>query len=57
MRFPIDIVMLDENNVVVGTLKNMRPWRLAFCNRGTRRVIEIPPCSVDIAKGTRLEWG
>jgi uncharacterized membrane protein (UPF0127 family) len=56
MRFPIDIVMLDDNNVVVGTLKNIRPWRLAFCNRGTRRVIEVPPGSVDIAKGTRLEW-
>ena len=56
MRFPVDIVMLDKNNVVIGTLKNLRPWRFALCNRGTRRVIELNPGSVDIAKGTPLEW-
>jgi uncharacterized membrane protein (UPF0127 family) len=57
MRFPIDIILLDETNVVVGVKKHIRPWRAAICSRSTKRVIEVHHGVLDIAIGSRLEWG
>lgn len=40
MRFPIDVVFLDRGLEVVGTVDNLRPWRLA-ARRGAHAVLEL----------------
>jgi uncharacterized membrane protein (UPF0127 family) len=41
MRFAIDAVFLDRDDVVVGIEPEIRPWRLAG-RRGSRAVLELP---------------
>ncbi|GAA5505429.1 DUF192 domain-containing protein [Novipirellula caenicola] len=41
MRFPIDVVMLDQELRVVGIRKQVRPWNAIFCVPKTTSVIEI----------------
>ncbi len=40
MRFPVDIIMLDEDLRVLTVRKCVRPWRTVLCERLTRSVIE-----------------
>ena len=40
MRFPIDLVFLDKNFVVVRTVSSLKPWRLAI-DRRARSVAEL----------------
>jgi len=40
MRFPIDLVMLDEDMEVVGIRSHVQPWRIILCAQGTKSVIE-----------------
>lgn len=42
MRFPIDIVALDEDGVVIDSVANMKPWRIRLPRRGTAGVLELP---------------
>ena len=48
MRFPIDVIHLDAKNRVLSISRNVRPWRLHFCPRGTHHVIETIPETVAI---------
>lgn len=41
MRFPLDLVFLDEAGSVVRVARGVRPWRLVFGGRGARSVIEV----------------
>ena len=41
MRFPIDVVFLDEDGRVVGISEAVRPWRAAAA-RGARAAVELP---------------
>jgi hypothetical protein len=41
MRFPIDVVFLDEDNRVVKVSAGLRPWRIGLA-KGARRVLEMP---------------
>lgn len=40
MRFPLDLVFLDRNFVVVRTVSSVKPWRLAI-DRRARSVVEL----------------
>ena len=40
MRFPIDVVFLDRDFVVVGLAPDLRPWRVAG-RRGASAVLEL----------------
>jgi uncharacterized membrane protein (UPF0127 family) len=40
MRFPIDVVFLDEDDVVVGIEPELAPWRTAG-RRGAKKVVEL----------------
>jgi uncharacterized membrane protein (UPF0127 family) len=40
MRFPIDVVFLDRNGVVVGVRPEVRPWRSRSCRRA-RSTLEL----------------
>ena len=42
MRFPIDVVYLDSDKVVVHLEKNLRPWRLAPVRLRAASVLELP---------------
>lgn len=54
MKFPIDVVVLDEKNRVVVIRKNMKPNRFFFWNPKYRRVLEFSTGSL-IEKYDQLE--
>jgi uncharacterized membrane protein (UPF0127 family) len=53
MRFPIDVIFLDNKNRVVGLRPNMKPWRMAWSWRGTK-TLELP---VGVIASTRTQVG
>ena len=56
MRFPIDVVFLDEELAVVGVAPWVSPWRLRGL-RGTRHVLELAAGAAErsgLVAGARL---
>ena len=53
MRFPIDIVALDQEGVVVDRVAVLKPWRIRLPRRGTAGVLELPAGALD-ATGTEI---
>ena len=53
MRFPIDVLYLDKENVVVHLEQNLAPWRFAPVRRKAKSVLELPTATVS-ATGTEL---
>lgn len=41
MRFPIDVLFLDQDELVVKRVHNLKPWRFAAA-RGAKFVVELP---------------
>jgi uncharacterized membrane protein (UPF0127 family) len=41
MRFPIDVLFLDRDFVVIKILHNLKPWRTSPIVRGAFQVIEL----------------
>jgi uncharacterized membrane protein (UPF0127 family) len=41
MRFPIDVVLLDEKNSVVEVIPAMREWRMIAPRRKVKNVLEL----------------
>lgn len=54
MRFPIDVVLLDQKGRVRAIKKNMPPGRFFFWNPRWKRVLELPAGS-GAEKGDELE--
>lgn len=54
MRFPIDVLYLDKENVVVHLEENLAPWRFAPLRRKAKSVLELPNATVS---ATRTEVG
>jgi uncharacterized protein len=42
MRFPIDVLALDDRGIVIDRVENLRPWRIRLPKRGTAGVLELP---------------
>ena len=42
MKFPIDVVVLDRNNIVKKIKKDMRPGKFFFWNPKYKKVLELP---------------
>mgnify|MGYP005810476231 CR=1 FL=1 len=42
MRFPIDIVYLDSNHIVVHVEENLKPWSFAPVRMDSATVLELP---------------
>ncbi|MGI9101645.1 MAG: DUF192 domain-containing protein [Terriglobales bacterium] len=42
MRYPIDVVYLDEQNVVVHLVENLAPWRVTSVRMEAATVLELP---------------
>ncbi|CAN5646021.1 DUF192 domain-containing protein [soil metagenome] len=56
MRYPIDVVWLDEDWIVKRVVRAMPPWRLSRPVLGVHRVVEMGAGSVgdDVQPGVRL---
>ena len=54
MKFPIDVLYLDKENVIVHLEQNLAPWRFAPVRRKARSVLELPMATVS---STRTEVG
>jgi uncharacterized membrane protein (UPF0127 family) len=58
MRFPIDVIYLDSDKVVVHLEENLKPWRLAPVRLKATSVLELP-CrtlsSTQTAIGDKIE--
>ena len=48
MRFPIDVLYLDREKVVVHLEQNLRPWRFAPVRRKAASVLELPGKTVSM---------
>lgn len=56
MRFPIDVVFLDPQGVVLAVYAALGPWRITRWVRGARRVVEVHPGGLGpTVVGDRLE--
>lgn len=55
MRFPIDVIFLDRQHVVVHVIPAMAPWRFSPVIRQAMAVLELPAgASQGTAPGDRL---
>ena len=53
MRYPIDLVYLNERYEVVRTYENVRPWRLAVLCLEAATVLELSPHTI-FQTGTKV---
>ena len=56
MRFPLDVVYLDDSMRVVG-IETVKPWRLGSIFPNAKHVLELEAgCARDLAQGMQIEW-
>jgi len=53
MRFPIDVIALDDRGVIIDRVVDMKPWRIRLPRRGTAGVLELRAGALD-ASGTHV---
>ena len=53
MRFPIDVVYLNEDKTVVHLEQDLKPWRVAAVRMQAASVIELP-CNILHTTGTSI---
>jgi len=53
MRFPIDILYLDRERVVVKAVRALRPFRVSACLRGSHSILELAAGALE-ASGTQV---
>src|SRR5689334_15041138 len=46
MRFPLDVLFLDQDDRVLFLYEALKPWRVSRIVRGSKRVVEMPPGSI-----------
>ncbi len=59
MRFPIDVIALDDKGVIIDRVVNLKPWRIRLPRRGTAGVLELRAGALDAAGahiGHRIEF-
>ena len=52
MKFPIDVIFLDKNNIVVGLVENILPNRLSRIYWKATTAIEVPVGVISASKTT-----
>jgi uncharacterized membrane protein (UPF0127 family) len=50
MRFPIDVLFVDKNNLVVKTINNIVPFRISPISFRSKFVIELPVGTIQATK-------
>ena len=53
MKFPIDVIYLDEGRMVLHLEKNLSPWRVAPVRVSAKSVLELPSDTLSLT-GTSL---
>lgn len=59
MRFPIDVLFLRRDRVVVRIVENTLPWQLCFGTRDAVAVVELAAgvaAAQGVKVGDQLEW-
>ena len=59
MRFPIDVIALDEKGIIIDRVVHLQPWRIRLPRRGTAGVLELRAGTLDAAGaglGHRIEF-
>jgi uncharacterized membrane protein (UPF0127 family) len=54
MKYPIDVLHLDEENCIVGIQHRLTPGKLGNVFRGTRSVVELPAGTLE---GVNIQLG
>lgn len=60
MRFPIDVVMVGKDGIVVEVIESMKPWRLLLPRWQAKHVIELKAGrarDLGVVVGTQLNCG
>ena len=56
MRFPIDVLYVNKEDVIVGIDRNLRPWRIGRFYKRVHYVVELPAGGAEGCQvGDRLE--
>lgn len=57
MRFPIDVVFINKENVVVKVHRSLPPWRMTWLYFKARKTLELPAGSLpeSVKEGVQLE--
>jgi uncharacterized membrane protein (UPF0127 family) len=57
VRFPIDVIFLSKDNVIVKIIRGFKPWRFSWIYFKSRRVLELPNGVIpnNIVEGDKLE--
>ncbi|MCL2913867.1 DUF192 domain-containing protein [Shewanella corallii] len=58
MSYPIDLIYLDSNGLVLKVVEQLLPWRMSAC-KSARSVVEVTAgyaSKVDIKQGDHLTW-
>jgi uncharacterized membrane protein (UPF0127 family) len=58
MRYSLDIIYLDKNDVVCGVKPNVKPWRMSF-NIAAKSTLELSEGVIEvlgIQKGDQCQW-
>lgn len=59
MKFPIDVVLLNEQNQVVEIFHSLKPWRMTKPVKSAHSTLELPAGSIkqlEIKHGSILQW-
>ncbi len=59
MRFPIDVVMVDESGEVVEIIESMKAWRMLLPRKHVKHTLEFRgqrARELGIGTGTVLQW-
>jgi len=60
MRFPIDVLFVDKEGLVLRAFSAIRPWRLTRVYFQAKSVIELPAGTLEKTQtfeGDRIQWG
>jgi uncharacterized protein len=50
MRFPIDVLYVNNEDVIVGIDRNLRPWRIGRFYKKVHYVVELPAGGAEMCK-------
>lgn len=57
MRFPIDVLFINKDNIIVGRINQLKPWRFTFPRFKAHAVLEISSkISYDVKFGSRITF-
>lgn len=52
MRFPIDVIYLDKEKIVIHAEENLKPWRVAPVRLRATSVLELPGSTLSATRTT-----